>query len=416
MKTRLAKFYRSLACRVALAIVATASVAKAHDLPYHFPLAPTDWGMIQQDCMGHSEAQQYSLPSSNSIQPQWLELAVTLPDAGSPPIPTQHVSNISIASGALVSSDLYDGVDCAQLESFYRTPLAAELAAELATELAAELVEHAPSDIVSPAAEATSIIVAAQPELNAASWQFHKSFFAACSCDFESQQADQLTSTPLFVFHSVRIADYFVIDAGRSQSFVLRDPIFDRNRVQSSEQAVAPNWVSPLAVAVPTVQLQNKQRLAAGLAELATWDCMLQNELFQFSGASRAGKLTGDVAKGWYGSVLPNASSAIVELANSLKPASPLFEKRELAQQFGLAAPMFIIYQTAAGNEVAIPIAQARQFTVTQPASISPEFKQLVDTANARLQWAGGRLSEAAGYINGWFSERIARARNNDLR
>ncbi len=397
MKTRLAKFYRSLACRVALATIATASVAKAHDLPSHFPLAPIDWGMIQQDCMGHRETQhdeyqRYSLPALKSIQSRWIELAVTLPDEGTPPVPPQHFSSIAITSSSLVDADLYDGVDCAHLESYYRTPLNAEV------------VEHTPSDSQIVAAEEPSIVADAQPEFDADSWQFQKSFFAACSCDFESQQAEELTATPVFVFHSIRIADYF------------SDLSFQRNRVQQREQVTAPNWVSPLAVAVPTVQLQNKQRFADGLAELATWDCMLHDELFQFSGAARVGKLTSEIAKAWYGSVLPTGANALVELAKSLKPASPFFEKRQLAQQMISAAPMFIIYPTAAGNEVAIPIAQAREFTVAKPALVSPEFKQLVATTNARLQWAGGRLSEAASYMNGWFSDRVARVKSNDLR
>lgn len=404
MKTRLAKFYRSLACRVALAMVATASAAKAHDLPHHFPLAPTDWGMIQQDCMGHREAQQYSLPSTQSNLSQGIELAVTPPDAGSPPIPPQyfadqHFADQAIASTELVGSGLYDRVDCAQLEAFYRTPLNAEL------------VEYTPVDSANQS-EVKALVSNTQPEVDADSWKLDKSFFAACSCDFESRQAEPSSATPAFVFHNVRIADYF------------RDLSFVGNRVLRHEQVAAPNWVSPLAVAVPTVQLQNKQRFADGLAELATWDCILQNELFQFSGAARAGKLAANVANAWYATALPVASKAIADLANSLSPAtpsvSPKFEKRQLAQSFGSKAPMFIIYPTAGGNEVAIPVAQARQFVTSkpaaQPSSVSPEFKQLVETTNARLQWAGGRLSEAAGFMNGWFSERVARVRNSELR
>ncbi len=402
MKTRLAKFYRSLACRVALATIATASVAKAHDLPHHFPLAPTDWGMIQQDCMGHHDAQSLSLPSSNSTQARVIELTLAAPDQGSPPAPTPRNStqHSHVASQSLVGSDLYDGVDCAQLESFYRLPLTADL------------VEYGPSNLSNIVAEEKLVVVAAHPELTADAWQFHKSFFAACSCDFESQQAAQIHFAPVFVFHSIRIADYFddnfSVNALRPQSLVLRD--------LQLEQASAANWISPLAIAVPTQQLENEQRFADALATLATWDCMLQNELFQFSGMARVGKLTGEAVKGWYSSVLPTASNAIGGYAKSLKPVSPNFEKHPLAQRFSSSTPLFIIYPTAAGNEVAIPIAQARNFSVDPAASFSPEFKQFVASTHARLQWAGGRLSEAAAYMNGWFSERIARVRNHDLR
>ena len=123
MKTLLAKFFKSLACRVAIALVATATVAKAHDLPQHFPLAPTDWGMIQQDCMGHGDSRDFIGASSpaGSI----IELSVAMPDAGSPPRPEPRYADE--AATALIGPQLYDGVDCAQLEAMYRSQASADL-------------------------------------------------------------------------------------------------------------------------------------------------------------------------------------------------------------------------------------------------------------------------------------------------
>ena len=84
---------------------------------------------------------------------------------------------------------------------------------------------------------------------------------------------------------------------------------------------------------------------------------------------------------------------------------------------------MFVIYTNSAGNEIAIPIAQAREWE--QPAieapfvakvAVSQEMQDLVDSVNTRLQWAGGRLSAAANYMNDWLSDRFASSKSNDLR
>ena len=151
----------------------------------------------------------------------------------------------------------------------------------------------------------------------------------------------------------------------------------------------------------------------------------MRGELYQFQGASRAGELAAKVAKSWIGSTVPTISREVAKVANRWQPAAPQLanlqlDKRELAQRLVTSAPMFIIYQTAAGNEVAVPIAQARNFTDSQSTAatnrVSPEFQQMVNTANARLKWAGGRLSEAASAMNDWFTQRIARTQSNELR
>ena len=396
MKTLLAKFFKSLACRVAIALVTTATVAKAHDLPQHFPLAPTDWGMIQQDCMGHRDAHEYLGGSFSAI----ADLPVTRPDAGSPPQPMPR-GELSIASTALVGPELYDGVDCAHLESMYRSPFSADL------------VEYTPSDsptlvaggLVTSSSVGSSVAIAAPADIGADDWQFHKSHFAACTCDFENRQAEQIVDVPKFVFDRICIADYFASLAYRKPALVLRD--------WQPKQIAAPNFVTPLARAVP---VQNKALLGDALAEFATWDCVVRGELYQFQGAARVGEFAANVAKTWVGSTVPSVSNRIARAVNEWQSPKSQFDKRQLAQRIVSAAPQFIIYQTAAGNEVAVPIAQARNFAVAQQPSVSPEFQQMVDAANARLQWAGGRLSTAASVMNDWFSQRVARARVNELR
>ncbi len=403
MKNHLAKFFRSLACRIAIALVTTASVANAHDLPQHFPLAPTDWGMIQQDCMGHRDSTEYWVPSG-SLASSLATLPVAQPDAGSPPEPTPR-KEPSIASTALIGPELYDGVDCAHLESLYRTPPSADLVEYKSS----DLPTLAANTIEAPGASASIV----QAEVDAESWQFHKSHFATCSCDFENRQAAQIVDAPVFVFERICIADYFASLVYRKPALVLRD--------WQSKQTAAPNFVTPLALAVPAKQIteaaaQNKARLADAFSELATWDCVIRGELHQMQAAAKLGDFAGEAAKSWFASVVPSASNGLVSLANQWQAPKLQLDKRQLAQQLVSAAPQFIIYRTASGNEVAIPIAHARNFAVAPKPNVSPEFQQVVDAANARLQWAGGRLSAAASAMNDWFSQRVARVRTNELR
>ncbi len=127
MKTLLAKFFQCMASRVALACIATGSVAIAHDVPQHFPAAPTDWGMIQQDCLGLHSDPVYAIPSASSeLAASQNYLIVVSPDEGEAPAPivaydvpsSEVVANDTLASDSLIGPQLYDGVDCAKLESF----------------------------------------------------------------------------------------------------------------------------------------------------------------------------------------------------------------------------------------------------------------------------------------------------------
>ncbi len=51
MKTLLAKFFSMHGLPRRTGMHCDWLRAIAHDLPQHFPAAPTDWGMIQQDCI-----------------------------------------------------------------------------------------------------------------------------------------------------------------------------------------------------------------------------------------------------------------------------------------------------------------------------------------------------------------------------
>jgi len=391
MKNLLAKFYKSLACRVVLAIFATATVAHAHDHPRHFPLAPTDWGMIQQDCIGYHSSSKVSMDLEADPNRQLAEITVAQPDVGNPPEPL--VTCDQLASHELIGPALYDGVDCAKLESYYRKAQSDQQADQLIAYNQAE----------------TNAIVATQPAKVDAGFEFHKSFFAACSCDFENRQANQSITPPKFSLKRTFVEDHFANEFNKLKPLVLRDLIrreFGRSQITGSQN-------EQLAIAIPTARVKNKHILADALSQFASYDCIVRSEIYSGHRAFQLGEFTGFLAKTWFSDTLPSASHFVGEYAQNLKPAEKLTAP----------IPMFVIFQTAAGNEVAIPIAQAKEWQLTtddargvQKTAVSQEFRNLVESADARLQWAGGRLSAAVSYMNDWFSDRIARAKSNDLR
>ncbi len=513
MKNLLAKFYKSLTCRVAWALITTATAANAHDLPQHFPHAPTDWGMLQQDCLGYYDRAQPTFHSDVFSKEQLVEFAVTQPDAGNPPEPLAMISSDRDGSAERIGPALFDGVDCADLESFYRpvpsnepieltqesiaptqesvelsresnelvqvpieptqesneltqgsiepTQESVELAQEpnelaqepneLAQEsnepaqepidLAQEPIELAresieltqesielsheaielvqepieqvqelseltqePSELVQEPIEPTQESApepAATQSATAESeyWEFHKSFYAACSCEFENRQANQSIVPPQFILKRTYIEDHFANELNTLKPLVLRE--------------LSASSTEPLAIAIPTQPVQDNHLLSDALSQLVSWDCVARSEFYSSQSAFQFGELTGSLAKNWITDTLPLASHTIDEFAHHLT----------LAQEPISAAPLFVIYTTAEGNEMAIPIAQARDWQ--QPtsealpmvkAAVSQELQDLIELANLRLKWAGGRLSTAASLMNDWFSDRLARAKSDDLR
>lgn len=418
MKTLLAKFYKSLACRVAWALLATTSVANAHDLPLHFPFPPTDWGMVQQDCMGfHENQDKFVVDLAACSNEKATEFSVAQPDIGNPPEPQDvreqdvrdqvvreqvvreqdvrdqdvreqvvrdQEARDRVASHELIGPSLYDGADCAQLESFYRNASSDQL------------VEFKPAE--------TAQIAATQSPTTKGEFEFHKSFFAACSCDFENRQANQSIIPPKFTLQRTFIEDHFANEFTKFKPLVLRN---------LNRSLFTANSTEPLAIAIPTKPIQNKHILADALSQLANYDCIARSEFYSCHRAFQFGELAGSSARSWFADALPSVSHMIADFAPNLKPA-----KKSIA-----SAPMFVIYTNSAGNEIAIPIAQAREWEqpaieapIVEKVAVSQEMQDLVDSVNTRLQWAGGRLSAAANYMNDWFSDRFARSKSNDLR
>lgn len=398
MKNLLAKFYKSLACRVALALVATGTFANAHDLPQHFPLAPTDWGMIQQDCMGLQNPGSLAINVAVGPSNPMAEIIVSQPDVGNPPVPTVNYGRADynqLASDELIGPALYDGVDCAKLESYYRNVQS--------DHFAGQLIEYSRSRTDNVASVAKAATVEEQsPKVD--DYEFHKSFFAACSCDFENRQANPSITPQKFTLKRTYIEDHFASEFNSLKPLVLRDLHRD---------SFVNNPLETLAVAIPSNLVVNEHLAAQMLSEIASYDCIVRSELHSSYYAFQLGEATCSWSKSWFTDTLPAASDLLVKFAQNLEPASKLTPP----------APMFVIFQTASGNEVAIPIAQAKswehiddQSLVSPKAEVSQELKELIETANARLQWAGGRLSAAASYMNVWFSDRLARSKADDLR
>ena len=440
MKNLLAKFYKSLTSRVAWALITTATAANAHDLPQHFPHAPTDWGMLQQDCLGYYDRAQPTFYSDVFSKEQLVEFAVAQPDAGNPPEPLAMISSDRDGSAERIGPALFDGVDCADLESFYRpvpsnepielTQESIELTqepielAQVSSELAQEPIElshesvelshesvelsHEPIELAQESIELTQESIelsheaielvqepieqvqelseltqepselvqepieptqesapepAATQSATAESeyWEFHKSFYAACSCEFENRQANQSIVPPQFILKRTYIEDHFANELNTLKPLVLRE--------------LSASSTEPLAIAIPTQPVQDNHLLSDALSQLVSWDCVARSEFYSSQSAFQFGELTGSLAKTWITDTLPLASHTIDDFAHHLT----------LAQEPISAAPLFVIYTTAEGNEMAIPIAQARDWQ--QPtsealpivkAAVSQELQDLI--------------------------------------
>ena len=394
MKNLLAKFYKSLICRVAWALITTATAANAHDLPQHFPHAPTDWGMIQQDCLGYYDRAQPTVHSDVFSKEQLVEIAVVQPDAGNPPEPLAMISSDRDGSAERIGPALFDGVDCAVLESFYRSVPSNE-----SIELTQESIEPTQESVELTQESAPEPAATQSETAESEYWEFHKSFYAACSCEFENRQANQSIVPPQFILKRTYIEDHFANELKNLKPLVLRE--------------LSASSTEPLAIAIPTQQVHDNQLLSDALSQLVSWDCVARSEFYSSQSAFQFGEFAGSLAKAWFTDTLPLASHTMDDFAHNLTPAQTSIS----------AAPLFVIYTTAAGNELAIPIAQARNWQ--QPASeaplivqaaVSQELQDLVELANLRLKWAGGRLSTAASLMNDWFSDRLARAKSDDLR
>ena len=204
---------------------------------------------------------------------------------------------------------------------------------------------------------------------------------------------------PQFILKRTYIEDHFANELNTLKPLVLRE--------------LSASSTEPLAIAFPTQPVQDNHLLSDALSQLVSWDCVARSEFYSSQSAFQFGELTGSLAKNWITDTLPLASHTIDDFAHHLT----------LAQEPISAAPLFVIYTTAEGNEMAIPIAQARDWQ--QPtsealpmvkAAVSQELQDLIELANLRLKWAGGRLSTAASLMNDWFSDRLARAKSDDLR
>ncbi len=121
-------------------------------------------------------------------------------------------------------------------------------------------------------------------------------------------------------------------------------------RYWTPKQTAAPEK-SPLAVAIPTKN--HKAAFDNVLSEIESWDCVIQGKLHDASFAAPIGESIGELSLNWFKQTLPQSTEKALQLVQS-----PRSNDLELA----LVSPQFLIYRTASGNEVAIPIKQARNF------------------------------------------------------
>jgi hypothetical protein len=82
---------------------------------------------------------------------------------------------------------------------------------------------------------------------------------------------------------------------------------------------------------------------------------------------------------------------------------------QEQAKQWKYAHSADLLLAAKPDTVVSSPVAER-----AADEELSPEFREMMSQANARLKWAGGRLSQAAHLMNDWFSNRLARSAGDE--
>jgi hypothetical protein len=373
MKSFLKRVRKSLAYQVLFALAAVGAAANAHDLPYTCPFASPAWQALGENCLDLDAADltltfsESPLPLAAEQDQQTLpELFASQPDDGQPPAPL--VDDLV----QLAKSFEYDGVDCSKFESLYRG---------LTTE-ASNTVEAMAED--------------AHPDWPAsvAPFRLDRSFASAGTCDFEPLADAANLQHPEYIFRRPGIQDTAISSSFPgygTESFDLR-----RDDLFSSEE---------LAVAIPTEFAGNAQVVGDLLDRLEIWECRMYVELTSFSTAEKLGRWVAVVSN----YVDQMASDQTGELAALINRHDRPFK-----------LPLFAIYQTKQGS-LAIPMDESLQCEeeMQQHASEKSDmedFKVMLELASSKLKWAGGRLSFAANYLNDWFSDRVARSGDQQVR
>jgi hypothetical protein len=169
-----------------------------------------------------------------------------------------------------------------------------------------------------------------------------------------------------------------------------------------------------LAVAMPTVPRVDHEMLALAFDRLAQWDCQLNAELWDCQSAYLMGRQIGSMASHL-------RSKAISQLGDMLSDWSYNLPKSTAAQ-----APLYVLYQTSGGDPMFVPMPIARDWQMDsvcedliEPISVdegTAKLAEVMDMVNARLKWAGGRMSIAINYIQDWVADRVAQTPTADIR
>jgi hypothetical protein len=407
MKTLLDQFFRSLTCKLMWAMVATAAAANAHDLPSDCPLAHHDWGILEQDCMGFRSSN-FAIVDSAPLNPAATlrEIIALAPDVGEPPAPIRTPSR-SVASH-ISDKTIYDGVDCSILESQFRGyPLVEATAAQVrASRKSVAVNDPQPSD-------------------------FDKLYYGACYCEFQQEATTPQAQTSRSAFDRTCVEDSIPLE------FHFYSPRF-LNQLGVSFDSPSTQEIVPLASVVPATTLSNKDWVSDAMNELSHWECVLRSELYDCHHAFLAGKQLASFSGAWYQDALPQLASGLRQIKVTETDIAKTATKY----------PMYVLFSLGDGETLAVPAEQAKVWKFSGAASVaqeddratdtavresvndsdivqnvqptpgsgkvSAEFKAMLDHANSRLKWAGGRLSTAADYVNGWLSNRIARTSESD--
>lgn len=367
MKTFLRTVRKALAYKVLFALASLAAAANAHDLPYSCPFASDAWQALGENCLGLEDNASTAIarPGTNLSAVQELPnmAFASPPDFGQPPAP----KNLPIE--ALSSTFTYDGVDCSKLESMYRAA---------ASDVAA-------SDVVSQAEIAGDVQM--EWPASVAPFRLDRTLASAGQCDFQSPNDAalvQVSPRTRYIFRHSGIQDTSWLDFA----------CLTNDGLANGQLTLLDT--TQLAQIEPTAQLSTVN-IADLFRSLETWECQAYAEMSDLTIASQLGSTAATFSKAWQ-QTFANQSQTLIRLLNT----------RHVEFQL----PLFVIHQTELGP-IALPRKQSQQcelalqYTAPEPRDIE-DFNVMLKLANSRLKWAGGRLSQAAVFIQDWFSDRVA--------
>lgn len=415
MRTLFIRFVKFFASSAALAWLAVASAANAHDLP-SCPLSDGNWGDVQQDCF--FDAGRDTLPD---IAPRMIndknsqvEFFASMPDEGQPPIPVwiaASESQVVNSTNPIAELDTcvnmptapYDGLDCAELEEFYRNGY------QISLHLFADNSDAVAAKLIGQEDQTSCTYEQQQADAEIYSSDFDRLYLGANECDFSASHSS-IDETPAAIngVKRVFVEDYLPL--------AIAKPSWREACMFNSSQEIAKFQ----GVEIPRLDRAASQPLpfvGEALWTLDNWICRINCELWGCPGAYDFGRNLADFSSRYANETLPN-------LATSLAKSFPAAD----APKSEATIPLFVYYKLPSGHEIAIPARQAQQWyeiesqQIPKPRYIASYQFQLEDLKTV-LQFTGSRWNATSDFVNQlidfgsqWFAQRTANNSSSEIR